>query len=210
MDDVDDAEYKPSQASSVRSEPAVTSKRSKSLVSKFNASASKTGAKEASRVSRTATKHLKNPVQACDIMMKNLELFQRALEVKQNNQFRSVNENLGTFQDTTSSIFEKLQRTQKTLLKTLNSLVTELGSVAKFRSNNTSVSIDKFHNQVKQSSSVEEIVLESDEEICIENQKSILESLSLPKRDEQVSIAPKIEPKVKVEVVLSNDKANDV
>ena len=50
MDDVDDAEYEPSQASSVRSEPAVTSKGSKSLVSKFNASASKTGAKEASRV----------------------------------------------------------------------------------------------------------------------------------------------------------------
>ncbi len=86
-DDVEDEDYVQSQAS-VQSEPAVTSKTTKSTAN-INCSASKAGSKQPSKVgSRTTSKHLKNPVQACDIMMKNLELFQRALEVKQNNQFR--------------------------------------------------------------------------------------------------------------------------
>ena len=62
------ADYVPSQVSSVHSEPAVTSKGSKSLISRFNGSTSKTGAKETSRATRTTTKHLKNPVQSCDII----------------------------------------------------------------------------------------------------------------------------------------------
>ena len=40
--------------------------------------------------SRNKTGYLKNPVQAIDIMMKNIELFQRALEKKQDNQFELV------------------------------------------------------------------------------------------------------------------------
>ena len=39
---------------------------------------------------RNKTGYLKNPVQAIDIMMKNIELFQRALEKKQDNQFELV------------------------------------------------------------------------------------------------------------------------
>ena len=47
------------------------------------------GSKGPSRVNtRTKTAHLKNPVQACELMMKNLILFQRSLEMKQNNQFQ--------------------------------------------------------------------------------------------------------------------------
>ncbi len=77
-DDGEDEDYVQSQAS-VQSEPAVTSKAPKSTA-KINSSALKAGSKQPSRVgSRTTEKHLKNPVQACDNMMKNLELFQRAL-----------------------------------------------------------------------------------------------------------------------------------
>jgi hypothetical protein len=178
-DDRDDEVYTQSQVS-VQSEPAVTSKASK-CAGKINASASKAGSKQPPRVgSRTTTKHLKNPVQACDIMLKNLELFQKALEIKQNNQFRLVNENLGTFQATASSLFEKLQKTQNTLLKTLNGLVNEVGSVAKFRSNNTSLAIKKFNSEMKMSSTEDPIVLDDDDEVSFESQKSILDSLNKP------------------------------
>ena len=199
-DDRDDEVYTQSQAS-VQSEPAVTSKASK-CAGKINASASKAGSKQPPRVgSRTTTKHLKNPVQACDIMLKNLELFQKALEIKQNNQFRLVNENLGTFQATASSLFEKLQKTQNTLLKTLNGLVNEVGSVAKFRSNNTSLAIKKFNSEMKMSSTEDPIVLDDDDEVSFESQKSILDSLNKPiKVEKRELVEQKVEQKLEQKV----------
>jgi hypothetical protein len=90
---------------------------------------------------RAQTKHLKNPAQACEIMMKNMELFQKALEAKQQNRYRLVNENLCNFQTNTSSLFEKLEKSQQTMNKTLTNVVNEISSLIKFKENNTPLAI---------------------------------------------------------------------
>jgi hypothetical protein len=130
---------------------------------------------------RTKTGHLKNPVQACDIMLKNLELFQRALEKKQNNQFQLVNENFCTFQATASSFFDKLFKSQQLLLKTIRSMADGINSVVKLRSNNTPLAIAKAGNVEKSSVSLsDEIVLDGDDddELSFGNQNSLLESFN--------------------------------
>jgi hypothetical protein len=99
----EDELYLESQAS-IQSEPSKASKRP----SRVNA--------------RTKTAHLKNPVQACELMMKNVELFQRSLELKQNNQFQLVNENFTSFKDSASTLFERLFKSQQTLLKTIQNI----------------------------------------------------------------------------------------
>jgi hypothetical protein len=120
-DDGDDETWSQTQAS-VQSEPTVGAKAngSKAQNTKF-------------KNTRTKTAHLKNPVQACDIMMKNLELFQRALEKKQNNQFQLVNENFNSFQENTNSVIIPLWKSHQVMLKLLNSMSDSL----KFNSNNT-------------------------------------------------------------------------
>ena len=120
-DDGDDETWSQTQAS-VQSEPTVGAKAngSKAENTKF-------------KNTRTKTAHLKNPVQACDIMMKNLELFQRALEKKQNNQFQLVNENFNSFQENTNSVINRLWKSHQVMLKLLNSMSDSL----KFNSNNT-------------------------------------------------------------------------
>jgi hypothetical protein len=109
-DDGDDEILTQTQAS-VQSEPAVGAKTngSKAPNSKF-------------KKARTKTAHLKNPVQACDIMIKKLELFQRALEKKQNNQFQLVNENFNSFQENTNSVINRLYKSQQAILKLLNNM----------------------------------------------------------------------------------------
>jgi hypothetical protein len=71
LDEEEEEDVEVGTQASIQSEPCTTSKK------KTTKHTDKS--KGPSRV-RTKTGHLKNPVQACDIMLKNLELFQRALE----------------------------------------------------------------------------------------------------------------------------------
>ena len=82
---------------------------------------------------RTKTGLLKNPVQACDLMMKNIELFQRALEKKQNNQFELVNQNFNAFEAKAFSSIDKLLAGQQAIVKKLQTLLDD----AALRTNNT-------------------------------------------------------------------------
>jgi hypothetical protein len=135
-DDGDDETWSQTQAS-VQSEPTVGAKAngSKAQNTKF-------------KNTRTKTAHLKNPVQACDIMMKNLELFQRALEKKQNNQFQLVNEN-------TNSVINRLWKSHQVMLKLLNSMSDSL----KFNSNNTALAVRK--SSLKNASTASSSIIES-------------------------------------------------
>jgi hypothetical protein len=161
-DDGDDEILTQTQAS-VQSEPAVGAKAngSKAQNSKF-------------KNARTKTAHLKNPVQACDIMMKNLELFQRALEKKQNNQFQLVNENFNSFQENTNSVINRLYKSQQAMLKLLNNM----SDCLKYNSNNTALAVRKStlkNASTASSSLIDEIILDDDDYEF--EQKSIYESV---------------------------------
>ena len=62
-------------------------------------------------------------------MMKNIELFQRALERKQNSQFELVNQNLISHQEATSGMLDKVVKIQNMLLKTVNSMSDGFNSI---------------------------------------------------------------------------------
>lgn len=109
----DDQDYTPSSA---QSEPPKTSSTNKG----------------STKATRTKTKHLKNPVQACDIMMKNLELFQRALEAKNNNQFKLTNQNITHMQEGLNDLTEQIQKIQKSLFKTLQNVLEQVNSLVNF------------------------------------------------------------------------------
>ena len=101
---------------------------------------------------------MKNPVQACEVMMKNIELWQRALEIKNNNKFGLIGEKLDVFQATASSLLDKLE-------KKLNFIVKELSSLVKLNSNNTPLAIKR--SQAKTSSEASNSSTGSFEEIIL-------------------------------------------
>lgn len=79
------------------------------------------------------TKHLKNPAQACELMLSNLQCFQDALEANNKNQFRLVNVNLNNFREVANDVFDKLQSKQDALYKLVMNLIEQFKSFIRFR-----------------------------------------------------------------------------
>ena len=71
-----------------------------------------------------ANGRVKRPLDAVELTQRNLELFRRAMEARQNNQFELLNENFRMF----SSIMEHTNRKLNQLINVLNENIVSLFS----------------------------------------------------------------------------------
>ena len=82
------------------------------------------------------TGRVKKPLDAVELTQRNLELFRRGLESRQNNQFELLNENFRGFATS-------MEQTTKSFCKMINGLNQNLVSFINFHKNNSNVAINR-------------------------------------------------------------------
>ena len=103
---------------------------------------------------RVAKPKVKKPLDSVLLVERNLELFKRGLESRQNHQFELLNDNFRTFA-------HKVEASSRELTKQVTDVKAAVSSLINFNNNN-SVSVIKRHNEgIKRESSWEEICLDS-------------------------------------------------
>ena len=130
---------KPSSSKSAASRPLASSTQ---VASSKHASSVKPKSKANCRV--------KKPLDAVELTQRNLELFKRAMEARQNNQFELLNENFRMFSST-------LEHTNKKLYKLINV------SLLNFNKYNSNLAIHKASIKVEPKSSVDEVIILDDD-----------------------------------------------
>jgi hypothetical protein len=95
------------------------------------------------KLSTVKSGRIKKPTDVGAIMTRNLELFKRALETRQNNQFELLNVNIRGLSERLEHIADKAERSNNHIVKLVAHMTTNIQTIANFNQFNTPLAIKK-------------------------------------------------------------------